>query len=144
MPLILRRLPTPTFKMKSSPEQLAEARAKRIRDREAAFQRRTRVHFAAFKDGFDTVTERARAKAAKLVEADKKDFRSRSFESLVGRGINVRMVTLIYNHTEWLPGDCGRWLETLGMWPNDIQWILEAVSKRRERAMWAKRETSSS
>jgi chloramphenicol 3-O-phosphotransferase len=72
------------------------------------------------------------------MEADKLRFKSRSFESLVGHGICVRMATQIYNHTEWLPEDCGRWLEHLGVWPNDVQWILEQVSRRRCRAAWAK------
>jgi hypothetical protein len=116
----------------------AESTQKRIRDRERAFKERTERQFGAFKDCYDLVTERARAKAAKLMEADKLRFKSRSFESLVGQGVLTRMVTQIYHHSEWRPEDCGRWLQRLGMEPTDVQWILEQVSRRRCRAAWAK------
>jgi hypothetical protein len=115
-----------------------ERRQKRMRDRKRAFGERSARQFGAFKDCYDLVSERARAKAEKLQKTDQKRYLSRSFEMLMGRGFNARMATQIFNHTEWLPEDCGRWLDQLGVWPNDVQWILEQVSKRRTRAAWAK------
>jgi hypothetical protein len=115
-----------------------ERRQKRMRDRERAFRERSARQFGAFKDCYDLVTERARAKATKLMEADKLRYRQRSFEWLVSQGMCRRMATQIYNHSEWLPEDCGRWLARLGVGPDDVQWILEEVSKRRCRAAWAR------
>jgi hypothetical protein len=116
----------------------AERKKKQIRAREQAFQQRTQEQFGAFQDRFELVTERTRKRAVKLMEKDKLRYRQRSFKSLVGNGVCVRMATQIYNHSEWLPEDCGRWLQRLGVEAGRVQWILEEVSKRRIRAAWAK------
>jgi hypothetical protein len=121
-----------------TPDEKEEARKKRIRRNEEAFQERTKQQFGAFQDCWGMVTERTKRKAAKLMKKDEGEYRWRPFESLVSNGVNVRMVTQICKHTEWLPEDCGRWLERLGMEPGDVQWILKEVSKRRLRAHWAK------
>jgi hypothetical protein len=107
-------------------------------EKHRAFQERTRRQFSAFRDCWEIVTERAKAKAVKLMKRDELQYRQRSFDSLVSQGMCRRMATQIHHHVEWLPEDCGRWLELLGVEPDDIQWILKEVSKRSIRAAWVK------
>lgn len=116
----------------------AERTQKRIREREAAFQERTERQFDAFQDCYDLVCARALARAKKLQKTDSERYLQRSFKMLLGSGFDRRMVTQIYNHAEWLPEDCSRWLEQLGIEPPDVQWILKEVDKRRIRAAWDK------
>jgi hypothetical protein len=117
-----------------TPKQL---KARQIR--EAAFQRRREEQFPAFREAFELARERAQKRARNLIMYKDPIRRvSRSFNWVALVGLQRRLATLIVNHPEWIPGDCGRWLEELGVEASVIQWILEEVSKRRERAMWAR------
>jgi len=117
-----------------TPKQL---KARQIR--EAAFQRRREEQFPVFKDAFELADEQARTRMSRqILFRDPEYHISRSFAGAVAVSLRRRLVTLIVNHPEWIPGDCGRWLAELGVGASTIQWILEEVSKRRERAMWAR------